>query len=223
LFGHLRTSGRYNEVQSRFYAGQIVLALEYLQSLNIIYRDLKPENLLFDERGYLKITDFGFAKYVEDQTWTLCGTPEYLAPEIILMRGYGKAVDWWALGVLIYEMTAGYPPFYAENPLEIYQKIVLGRIRYPPHFSKELKALLANLLQPDITRRAGALRAGPDEVKYNKWFEGLDWINLFQRTLPAPYVPPVAGLEDSQLYDRYEEAPIKTGDTPLHVEEFATF
>ena len=121
IFSHLRRAGRFSNEAGKFYAASIVLAIQTLHQKDIVYRDLKPENLLLDGKGFLKITDFGFAKIITDRTWTLCGTPEYLAPEIIQSKGHGKGVDWWALGVLIYEMLAGYPPFYDENPFGIYQ------------------------------------------------------------------------------------------------------
>jgi len=107
LFSYLRAAGRFTNSMTKFYAAEVVLALEHLHSVNIIHRDLRPENLLLDKRGHIRIIDFGFAKKVEDRTWTLCGTPEYLAPEIIQCKGHGKAVDWWALGILIFEMLAG--------------------------------------------------------------------------------------------------------------------
>lgn len=108
-----------------------MLIFEYLHDKNIIFRDLKPENLLIAEDGYLKLTDFSFAKVVETRTHTLCGTPEYLAPEIILNLGHGKAVDWWTLGILIYEMNAGIDPFTDEDPMVIYQNILKGKIKFP--------------------------------------------------------------------------------------------
>ena len=107
IFSHLRKRGRFSVSMTRFYIASIVLAIQYLHAMDIVYRDLKPENLLLDERGYLKITDFGFAKVVPDRTWTLCGTPEYLVPDIITSKGHGKGVDWWALGILMFEMLAG--------------------------------------------------------------------------------------------------------------------
>jgi serine/threonine protein kinase len=105
---------------ARFYSAQVTTIFEYLHSKNIIYRDLKPENLLIAKDGYLKLTDFGFAKVVEGRTYTLCGTPEYLAPEILLNKGHGKPVDYWTLGILTYEMIAGIDPFTDEDPMAIY-------------------------------------------------------------------------------------------------------
>lgn len=224
MFSALRRSRKFPETQARFYSAQIVMALEYLQNLNIIYRDLKPENVLFDEFGYVKITDFGFAKVVDGRTWTLCGTPEYLAPEIILSKGYNRAVDWWALGVLIYEMTAGYPPFYAENPLHIYEKIVTGKVRIPQHFSPPLRSLVTNLLQSDITKRYGMLRDGVWDIKDHEWFVGLNWIQLFNREIPAEYVPAAVNEVDPGLnYEMYQEEPINQSHVPLFEEEFGTF
>ncbi|EFN60622.1 cAMP-dependent protein kinase catalytic subunit, partial [Camponotus floridanus] len=111
MFTHLRRMGKFDESLAKFYAAQVALALEYLHHCSLIYRDLKPENILIENSGYLRVTDFGFCKMVDGRTWTLCGTPEYLAPEVILSKGYGKSVDWWSFGVLVYEMNAGYPPF----------------------------------------------------------------------------------------------------------------
>jgi len=111
LFTHLRRAGRFSNDATRFFVCEVLIAIEYMHTLDVIYRDLKPENILLDITGHIKITDFGFAKVVKDRTWTLCGTPEYLAPEIIQSKGHGKAVDWWALGILMVEMLAGFPPF----------------------------------------------------------------------------------------------------------------
>mmetsp|Transcript_28383 Transcript_28383/g.74548 ORF Transcript_28383/g.74548 Transcript_28383/m.74548 type:complete len:355 (+) Transcript_28383:21-1085(+) len=224
MFSALRKARKFSESQSRFYGAQIVLALEYLQNLNIIYRDLKPENLLFDVRGYLRITDFGFAKVVEGRTWTLCGTPEYLAPEIILSKGYNHAVDWWALGVLIYEMSAGYPPFYAEQPLEIYEKIVASKLRMPQHFSRELRDLLKHLLEADITKRYGMLKHGVWEIKDHAWFTGMDWIKLYMREIKAEHIPAAVSKGDpAHNYDVYDEEPISQSAEPLFTDEFESF
>lgn len=155
LFTLLRREGRFSNDVALFFATEIVLAFDYLHGMEIAYRDLKPENLLIDKEGHVKITDFGFAKVVQDKTYTLCGTPEYLAPEIIQSRGHNKNVDWWALGVLVFEMLAGYPPFYDDNPLGIYQKIMDGYYEFPPHVEPKARDLVKSFLCADRNVRLG--------------------------------------------------------------------
>lgn len=208
LFSYLRKEGRLPNDHAKFYAGEIILAFAYLHTLHIVYRDLKPENLLIDGEGHMKITDFGFAKIVEDRTWTLCGTPEYLAPEIIQSKGHGKAVDWWALGILIFEMLAGYPPFYDENPFGIYQKVLAGRIDFPRHFDVKAKDLIKRLLTHDRAKRYGCLKHGAEDLKKHKWYKGMDWDQLLNRSLTkeVPFIPGVKSLDDTSMFDRYPES-----------------
>ncbi|KAL0080624.1 camp-dependent protein kinase 9 [Phycomyces blakesleeanus] len=228
LFTHLRKAGRFTNDMTRFYASEIVLAIEYLHSKNTIYRDLKPENLLIDYQGHIKITDFGFAKIVEEQTWTwtLCGTPEYLAPEIIQSKGHDKAVDWWALGILIFEMLAGYPPFFDESPFGIYEKILAGKPLFPGHFDLLAKDLLKRLLVSDRNKRLGNLQSGSEDVKRHKWFRGVDWIGLLEKSVPAPIIPNYRHPGDTSNFEKYpeiEEAEAPTSDQDQYKDLFINF
>jgi serine/threonine protein kinase len=197
LFTLLRREGRFANDVALFFAVEIILAFEYLHSSNIAYRDLKPENLLIDKDGHVKITDFGFAKEVNDRTYTLCGTPEYLAPEIIQSKGHNKNVDWWALGVLIFEMLAGYPPFYDDNPVGIYQKIMDGYYEFPPHIEPKARDLIRSFLCADRSLRMGCSSSGSDEIKNHKWFRGVDWQMVLKRQVPPPWVPKLKNQMDT--------------------------
>ena len=222
LFSYLRKAGRFSLADTKFYACEIVLAIEYLHSHNIVYRDLKPENLLLDARGHIKITDFGFSKIVHDRTWTVCGTPEYLAPEIIQNSGHGKAVDWWALGVLIFEMLAGYPPFYDENHFGVYEKIISGKIVFPSHFDPCSKDLIRKLLTVDKSKRLGNLKNGALDVKEHSFFYGVDWNAFLNRTVPAPFVPSFEHPGDTsnfEVYDEVSDEPVP----PSFIDPFRNF
>jgi len=206
FFSHLRKAGRFANDTSKFYAAEITLVFAYLHDLSILYRDLKPETLLLDRAGHCKVTDFGFAKKVDYRTWTLCGTPEYLAPEIILSKGHGKAVDWWALGILMYEMLAGYPPFYDEDPLGIYQKILEGKIKFPWHFDRHSKDLIKKLLTADLTKRLGNLKDGAEGIKKHKWFQEINWDELLKRETPPPIKPDVGDDKDTNNFEKYPDS-----------------
>ncbi|KAI8334743.1 kinase-like domain-containing protein [Chlamydoabsidia padenii] len=215
LFSVLRRSKRFPDHVAKFYAAEVILAIEYLHAKDIVYRDLKPENLLLDAHGHVKITDFGFAKHVPDVTWTLCGTPDYLAPEIIQSKGYGMAVDWWSLGVLIFEMLAGHPPFFDDDHLKLYEKIIQGKIKWPPYFEPSAKHLLERLLTSDLSKRYGNLKNGAEDIKGHPWFDGVDFDLVAKRQIRAPYVPKLSGEGDANNFDRYAESKDEYGK-PAH-------
>lgn len=220
LFNLLRKSQRFPDPVAKFFGAEVALALDYLHCLDIVYRDLKPENILLGSDGHIKITDFGFAKLVPDITWTLCGTPDYLAPEIVQSKGYNKSVDWYALGVLIFEMLAGYPPFYCEeeSPMRLYEKIIAGKVRYPSYFNPSAKDLLKSLLTADLSKRFGNLANGSRDIFHHAWFAEVDWERLYRKQIPAPYVPRVSSEWDSSNFDHYDEASLeeygKVGEDP---------
>mmetsp|Transcript_6597 Transcript_6597/g.11590 ORF Transcript_6597/g.11590 Transcript_6597/m.11590 type:complete len:320 (-) Transcript_6597:1810-2769(-) len=207
LFTYLRTIGKLVSTHAQVYAAQIVSMLEYMHSLNIVYRDLKPENLLIAADGYLKLTDFGFAKVVTGRTYTLCGTPEYLAPEILLNKGHGKPVDWWTLGIIIYEMVAGIDPFNDDDPMQIYQKILKGRVRFPRNFDAAAKSLVKHLLVSDLSKRFGNLKRGVEDIKTHRFFTGLDWQRLLNKDLHMPYIPHLTEASDASHFAKYPDSP----------------
>jgi serine/threonine protein kinase len=180
----------------------VALMFEHLHSKNIIYRDLKPENLLIGEDGFLKLTDFGFAKVVEGRTYTLCGTPEYLAPEILLNKGHGKAVDWWCLGILIYEMNAGIDPFTDEDPMGIYQKILKGKIRYPKSFDESARSIVRHLVVADLSKRYGNLKNGVNDIKTHRYFKSINWQAILSKTVAVPYKPKVKAPNDTSNFQK---------------------
>jgi len=206
FFTHLRKAGRFDNEMSCFYASQIAAIFEYCHGKNIVYRDLKPENILINVDGYMKLTDFGFAKVIEHRTYTLCGTPEYIAPEVLLNKGHGKPVDWWTLGILIYEMIVGYPPFVDEDPMGIYQKILSGKIVFPKLFDKNAKGLVKKLLTADLGKRYGNLKNGVDDIKQHKWFKDLNWEDLVEKKIAAPFKPSVKGDADTSNFDDYPDS-----------------
>ncbi|XP_030758239.1 cAMP-dependent protein kinase catalytic subunit beta-like [Sitophilus oryzae] len=202
MFTHLREMKKFDETLSKFYAAQVILGFEYFHYLGVVYRDLKPENILVDNQGYLKITDLGFCKKIDNaRTYTLCGTPEYLAPEIILSQGYNKSVDWWSMGVLIFEMAAGFAPFYAKDPMRLYEKIVSGKYSCPVHFSKSLKDLLSNMLVVDRSKRYGLLKNGTKDIKGHEWFKNVDFDQIIGRKVVPTYQPKVDGETDTRYFD----------------------
>lgn len=205
LFSYLRARGRFPAAAGLFYSAEIVCALDYLHGRAVVYRDLKPENVLLDRDGHVKLTDFGFAKKLADRTWTLCGTPEYLAPEVIQSKGHGRAVDWWALGILIFEMLSGFPPFFDDNPFGIYQKILAGKIDFPRHLDFSAKDLIKKLLVVDRTRRLGNMKNGAEDVKRHRWFRTVDWDGVPQRKLKPPIVPKLSGDGDTSNFETYPE------------------
>lgn len=206
LFTLLRKSQRFPNPVSKFYAAEVCLALEYLHSHNIIYRDLKPENILLDRNGHIKLTDFGFSKEVNDVTYTLCGTPDYIAPEVVATKPYNISVDWWSFGILIFEMLSGYTPFYDSSPMKTYENILNGQIKYPDYFNKDALDLLQRLITKNLSERLGNLQNGTQDVKDHPWFSEVVWDRLLSRDIETPYEPPItANTGDTSQFDRYPE------------------
>ena len=203
LFQHLRKFRTFDEQKVKFYSSQIALAIEYLHNKGIIYRDLKPENILMDEKGYLRLADFGMAKKLNnnEKAMSFCGTPEYLAPEIIIGEGHDKNADWWSFGILIYEMLCGLPPFYVENLERMYELIKSGPLKFPKRItlSDEAKDIIKKLLERNVKKRLGY--NGIKEIKEHPFFKDIDFNLIEQKKIPAPFIPKINDKMDVTYFD----------------------
>lgn len=217
LFFHLKNEGRFPEERAKFYAAEIVCALECLHQHTIVYRDLKPENVLLDADGHIRLVDFGLSKEgvtATQLTHTFCGTPEYLAPEVIHGGGYGLPVDWWSLGTLLYEMLTGLPPFYNQNLHVMYEKIIRAKLHYPAYLSANARGILQALLDRNPKTRLGSINDAND-VKNHPFFEGIDWNKLVRLELPTPFKPTVVDghLDVGNVDEEFKRETPK--DTPV--------
>nr|2R5T_A Chain A, Serine/threonine-protein kinase Sgk1 [unidentified]3HDM_A Chain A, Serine/threonine-protein kinase Sgk1 [Homo sapiens]3HDN_A Chain A, Serine/threonine-protein kinase Sgk1 [Homo sapiens] len=211
LFYHLQRERCFLEPRARFYAAEIASALGYLHSLNIVYRDLKPENILLDSQGHIVLTDFGLCKEnIEHNstTSTFCGTPEYLAPEVLHKQPYDRTVDWWCLGAVLYEMLYGLPPFYSRNTAEMYDNILNKPLQLKPNITNSARHLLEGLLQKDRTKRLGA-KDDFMEIKSHVFFSLINWDDLINKKITPPFNPNVSGPNDLRHFDpEFTEEPV---------------
>mmetsp|Transcript_15058 Transcript_15058/g.29014 ORF Transcript_15058/g.29014 Transcript_15058/m.29014 type:complete len:788 (-) Transcript_15058:272-2635(-) len=214
LFSHLADANTFTEDRARFYAASVLLGLNHLHQKGILYRDLKLENLLLDKKGYLKIVDFGFAKKLKKNEWTytLCGTPDYLAPEILKGTGHNNGADYWSLGVLIYEMIFGYTPFGADDDSEICRNILSASVSFDGRISKEAKDLIKKLLNRDCRQRLGMGKNGSKAIIKHPWFSSMDWMKLEKQQLPAPFVPDIRDDFDVSNFDEVDDENMHKGN-----------
>lgn len=202
LFKHLQDEGQFEESRAKVYTAQLLLALEHLHKFDIVYRDLKPENILLDYSGNIALCDFGLCKLQMGngkKTNTFCGTPEYLAPELLIGEGYDKTVDWWTLGVLLYEMLTGLPPFYSENTNEMYRRILHEELSFPPEVSPLARNLLVKLLEKKPDNRLG--KGGPQEIKDDPFFKDINWTKLMRKEITPLFKPHVKSSVDTSNFD----------------------
>ncbi|XP_017027255.1 serine/threonine-protein kinase N isoform X1 [Drosophila kikkawai] len=224
LMMHIHTDV-FLEPRAVFYAACVVLGLQYLHENKIIYRDLKLDNLLLDTDGYVKIADFGLCKEgmgFGDRTGTFCGTPEFLAPEVLTETSYTRAVDWWGLGVLIFEMLVGESPFPGDDEEEVFDSIVNDEVRYPRFLSLEAIAVMRRLLRKNPERRLGSSERDAEDVKKQAFFRSIVWDDLLLRKVKPPFVPTINHLEDVSNFDEEftsEKAQLTPPKEPRHLSE----
>ncbi|KAJ3682921.1 hypothetical protein LUZ60_013148 [Juncus effusus] len=211
LFFQLYHQGLFREDLARIYAAEIISAVSHLHANGIMHRDLKPENILLDSDGHAMLTDFGMAKEFDENTRSnsMCGTTEYMAPEIIQGRGHDKAADWWSVGILLFEMLTGKPPFAGNNRNKVQQKIIKEKIKLPGFLTSEAHSLLKGLLNKEAKKRLGSGTSGSDEIKNHKWFKSINWRKLESREIQPTFIPNVAGKSCVKNFDeRWTNMPV---------------
>ncbi|KAL6503802.1 Serine/threonine-protein kinase AtPK2/AtPK19 [Orobanche gracilis] len=211
LFFQLYHQGLFREDLARIYAAEMVSAVSHLHAHGIMHRDLKPENILLDAEGHAMLTDFGLAKQFDEETRSnsMCGTLEYMAPEIIIGKGHDKAADWWSVGILLYEMLTGKPPFVGGNRQKIQQKILKDKVKLPTFLTGDAHSLIKGLLQKEASRRLGSGPTGIDELKGHKWFKSINWKKLEAREIQPSFLPRIAGeLCVANFDDKWTKMPL---------------
>ncbi|XP_068461011.1 cGMP-dependent protein kinase 2 [Clinocottus analis] len=207
IWSLLRDRGSFDEPTAKFCVGCVTEAFDYLHRKGVLYRDLKPENLMLDTEGYIKLVDFGFAKKIRcgQKTWTFCGTPEYVAPEIILNKGHNFSVDFWSLGILVFELLTGSPPFSGSDQMMTYTFILKGieKMDFPKKITKRPEDLIRKLCRRNPSERLGNLKNGITDIKKHRWFNGFNWEGLKVMTLPSPLKRDLTGPTDHGYFDSY--------------------
>ena len=214
LFYHLHESHVFRFEQAQFYITEIVLALEYLHKNNMIYRDLKPENILIDSKGHIKLTDFGLSKMLNssgERSFTICGTLQYIAPEMFVKKGYDNAIDWWSLGCVIYEMFAGKLAFKIKRNMKIDMDLYKKKLQFPRHMDEDAKDLINQLLVREPKKRLGYGPNGAEKIKKHPFFEGVNWDDVWNKKVEPPFVPELDDEMDLRYFDsQFTDEPLES-------------
>merc|ERR1719443_857047 len=193
----------------KFYSAGVVNSFDYIHERRVIYRDLKPENILMDAKGMFKLTDMGLAKFVIGKTYTTCGTPDYFAPEVISSVGHYRPVDWWTLGILIFELMSGHPPFESNYPMQIYNKVMMGisKVQFPSKCGGDVGDVIRSLLHKEPAQRLPMLSSGIQRLKDHKWYGGFTWDKFFDGSMTPPHVPAASTSPLANFSARKEDMP----------------